>query len=109
MEASTGLDALDERPDVQAIAAVVDIPGEVAGAMINTTRQGWEQSSPAMEGVAAVIAGDPSGLNRAIAAGEQIRQTLSPRSYGRAMLTALRNRTVDRIPIVRLIFAYFVD
>jgi hypothetical protein len=85
------------------ITAIVDIPGEVAASMINVTRDGWNQSSSALEEVGNAINGDPEALNRLENISRDIENTLSPRNYGESMMNALKNRVIDKVPFARTI------
>ena len=94
---------LDKTP----IGAVVDIPGEVAAAMINNTRKGWDQTNEAMSELNNAISGDPQALDRLENISRDLQKTLSPKAYGESMLNAIKNRIVDKVPFVRTLVNWF--
>ncbi|MDT9600570.1 LCCL domain-containing protein [Sphingosinicella rhizophila] len=85
----------------------VDVPGEVAGAMVNVSKKGMDQASEAMDEITAAMAGDPNAVGRAIAISRQLEQTLSGASYGKAMREAITSRIIDRIPGLRAVVAWW--
>jgi len=84
-----------------------DIPGEVAAAIIDTSRKGMDESSAALNEVAKAIGGDASALNRLSNHAKQIESILSPQNYGRQMTDALAKRVTDRLPFVRTLANWF--
>lgn len=84
-----------------------DIPAEIAGAMVDTSRKAMDQTSAALQDIAKAIGGDTEALARMPGHSQRIEQTLSPRTYGQAMLKAMADRVVDRIPFVRTLAKLF--
>ena len=85
----------------------MDIPGEVAAAMINNTRKGWDQTNEAMSELNDAISGDPQALDRLENISRDLQKTLSPKAYGESMLNAIKNRIVDKVPFVRTLVNWF--
>lgn len=80
-----------------------DIPAEVAAAIVDTTRKGFDESSAALNEVGKAIAGDATALDRLSRHAKEIETILSPQNYGRQMADALAKRVADRLPFVRTI------
>ncbi len=78
-----------------------DVPAEVAGAIIDTSRRGMDESAAALDDVGRAIAGDQEALKRLPEHARKIESTLSQKTYGQAMFRAMSDRVVDRIPFAR--------
>jgi hypothetical protein len=78
-----------------------DIPAEVAGAIIDTSRKGMDQASAALDDITRAIGGDAEALARMSGHSQMIEKTLSPQTYGNAMFKAITDRLIDRIPFLR--------
>lgn len=84
-----------------------DIPAEVAGAMVSTSRQGMDEASAALTDIGKAIGGDSDALKRLPGHSQRIEHTLSPSNYGKAMFKAITDRVIDRIPFVRTLEKLF--
>ena len=84
-----------------------DIPAEIAGAMVDTSRKAMDQTSAALQDIAKAIGGDTEALARMSGHSQRVQSTLSPRTYGQAMLKAMTDRVVDRIPFARTLAKLF--
>lgn len=86
-----------------------DIPAEIAGAMVDNSRQAMDQTSAALQDIAKAIGGDAQALARMSGHSQRIQETLSPKTYGQAMFKAMTDRVVDRIPFVRTLAKLFAS
>ena len=91
------------------LSRTVDMPMEVAAAMNDVTARGYSIAADALQGVTDAINGDPSGLERARLASEEMERTLSGETYGRAMLDAIAGRLGDRLPVARAALDYLAN
>ena len=83
------------------------IPAAMVSAELQQVKEAWGHGSDAMAGVRDAIAGDPSGVARAEAAGRRLQAALDPRTIGRAMSVEGLKASVANIPIVRSIVGFF--
>ena len=84
-----------------------DIPAEIAGAVVDTSVKGMDQTSAALDDITKAMDGDAEALARLPRHSQRIEQTLSPRTYGQAMFKAMADRIVDRIPFARTLAKLF--
>ena len=87
----------------------VDLPGEVAASILNTSRSGMDKASGAVDALTAAMEGDPEAVEEAIALARDLEGILSSQSYGRAMKEAITSRLIDRVPLLRTVMNWFPD
>lgn len=84
-----------------------DIPAEVAAAIVDTSRRGFDESSAALNEVANAIGGDPNALTRLSKHAREVESILSPQNYGRQMADAMVKRVTERLPFFRTLANWF--
>ena len=86
-----------------------DIPAEIVGAVIDTSTRGMDETTEALKDITKAMGGDAEALKRLPGHSHRIERTLSPRTYGQAMLKAMADRVIDRIPFARTLAKLFAS
>ena len=86
-----------------------DIPAEIVGAIVDTSARGMDETTEALKDITKAMGGDAEALKRLPGHSQRIERTLSPKTYGQAMLKAMADRVIDRIPFARTLAKLFAS
>lgn len=86
--------------------SIVQMPAEVATVIADESRQIFRHSTDFIDGFADVLENRPGAIERMHKSRDELAKRLSPQNYGRAMLGAITDNLLKKIPFTSMLWKW---